>query len=626
MSVGKDLGEHVLLIYGSKTTMNATEILLRNEVHIVVFELDEHIPPELKTRKIIIRTFEDYLSEVECRKINEYVRGTLVNAFTIDGFDYSSWKGVSLGQYFYYKIKDFAILQIRNLICARACIAEIMPDRIYMGDGLGFSPPIWKDEALNSGVDCIVLNENPAVEIQAQWMPLKKRDQNLRGQTTKIHTLRDRLHKKGRAVVDGFKNDVRILLESKKRQFRRPAVLMHSVNPGLKMRLTEKLESAGFSSFEVNGGYRLSSSIRLKRRLIEYFQRNRQLFMSCGEHANELKYDGLDLWPYFKNYLMRFFIRMPELALEVECFRTFIKKGDYLLFVAPFSSGGIFRLRCAVCKQENVPILLYQSGYANGFYSNIEPAVDVNYALCWAPHHVDYYQEIGLKENNIIRTKANFTTLFSHAWDTVYTREELGIVNDKKNILFPDTKFENYDALVSPFDVLVENINEFINAAREMPDVNFIVKFHPGLYDGESIQKRVNVIESVGLNNLKIAPLDSNPNEFLDQCDICVMYVSTLGIEFMLNDKFAIMLNFGGKRSPWALKNNSDIPITITEPGGLKEKLQLLLNDDSAKQNARLAQEKLLHDMLIESDVDEADAVVTVAKKELNKRGYIHVN
>ena len=580
MTVGKKWGKRVVLIYGSRTTKAANKILLKNDVDVVVFELDEHVPPELKTEKVIVRTFEDYLSEKECKKINEYVRETFVNAFTIDGFDYSIWNGVSLGQFFFYKIKDFAILKIRNRLCAKACIEEVMPERIYLGDGLGFSSPIWKDKALDSGVECVVLSENTPVEIQTQWVPLKKRDQKVKRELTKIHALRDRLHKKGRAVVGGFKNDVWILLESHRRQFRRPAILMHSLNPEFQIRLTKKLESAGFSIVEVNSGYRLSSGIRLKRRLIKHFQRNRQLFMSCGEHADELNYDGLELWPYLKKDLMRFYNRMPELALEVEYFKSFIKTGDYLLFVMPFSSGGIFRLWCAVCKQENVPIMLYQSGYANGFYSNFEPAVDTDYALCWASHHVDYYQEIGLNEDNIIQTQANFETLSSHALATVYTKKELGILNDKKNILFVDTRFGNFDALLSPFDVLVENINEVIHAASEMPDVNFIVKFHPGLYERDSVQKRVNVIESVGLDNLKIAPLDSDPREFLDHCDICVTYVSTLGIQFMQDGKFLVLLNLTGKRGPWALKSGSDIPITITESGGLKDRLKSLLNTD----------------------------------------------
>ena len=526
------------LIYGAGSSLCANEILNKNKSKIIVFQCDA-ILPFSQNNNIILKTFEDFLSEKECYEINEYIKNNYGENFIDKEIKFSSYNNIEFGKYFYNNYRGKLITILRNMICIEKIIKNYNPSFFYLSKAQGINLHIWKDKIQGKRIPFELLNEDRNPEVTKEWTPII-------GQSKKSQKYFQRLRQ------GIFKIKFIITKEF---------YLSIGINKNLKKEISQLL---GYTN--INPIIRFNLSIR-KLYLKYIFNKRLKKLKSDFEQNKYFRFKNHFFYPYIKKELKKTFILFPRTIIQYKFYLFIMKIFKPKFILTKVSASKNVRLLIDAGKKACIPVIQWNSQFSNSQFSNILPSITGDYVLIWAKHHKEFIKQNKTRPK-IFPYSQNLNFTMSHAIKGNYKKEDLGFSINKKNILFIDSNFqEAADAKDSPLDVLIRHIDAFICMAKIHKKYNFIIKLHPGIGSPKTegffaAQKRVNYIEKESINNLYIAPLDTSISQYMD-IDLVVSYYSTVCMEFMDKNKLALIINFSNKRGCWPLKNNSDKLITV---------------------------------------------------------------
>lgn len=563
-----------LLIYTGSCSSHAKKIIQKNKI-MAVFEVDEKISDNIFPQIHIKRTFEDYLDEEQMININEYVRKTFGENFISDKYKFSYWNNIYLGKSMYRITRPKIIQVIRNLICADLCLKEIRPSRIYVGDGIGLEKNIWLDLAKYHDISCTIIKNNISINVRNDWVPLSYRTKNSYWKKQLKKNVKHSIS----LFYDKFYQQCDIMT------FKLRDELYQDIKNNINVKI-KRLQP-------VANDY-IDKKNNLKSFNDQFNELNKQ-----AETLPELTFNSYNIWKYIKPIMKDLFKQLPKLVQKYDQYKKNIELAKPKYLLTKVSIDPDISLVSEICDKMNIILVLWNSQFSNQLFSNTFPPPKFDKVLCWTPHQYKYFSGYS-SYDSLVKVNHNFDFNTTHARNEYYDYRSLGIDKGKKNILFVDGSFQSVNALTSPLDDIQIALEEFIDSARKLPDLNFIVKFHPNLgspkTEGfDAIQKRVNLIERSNLNNLHIAPLNSKPQVYINECFLAVHQYSTMGIEFMLKGKCAILINLTGKKGIWKIEGNIDQLIAVEKEGNL-----FLLIDELTKNKKNLIEHLDLQEKLID--------------------------
>ena len=188
-----------------------------------------------------------------------------------------------------------------------------------------------------------------------------------------------------------------------------------------------------------------------------------------------------------------------------------------------------------VAKKMNIKTFYLQHGNIglfNPFYSSI----DSDIAIVSGENDKGIIKELGCKSKFIFKAGRPI-------FDEIYS---LKIKNQKLKI----EQIKNGNPIITFFPnrisgLLKKSLNminyiEVLETAKCMPDMNFVIKFHPN----EALIERSNIIKEYNENNnIIILHKEYESTDILTATDVCITMFSTTGFEAILLDKPLIIMN-----------------------------------------------------------------------------------
>jgi hypothetical protein len=574
-----------VLVYGSYANVSAAQQVAALAAGDVVFEWDERAPADLVDRGVVVRTFDDYFAPDDFAAIDAYAATLPTSGFLLDDEDLTEWKGVSLASVAAVEMSRVVSI-MTNVVCATRVLQSARPGRVVVGGGLGIQQGVWARVAADLGIQVVLPPRDPSVEVATQWRPTKSRPVH----DSAMARWRRRFVRQGR------------LLMSKARPKSERACVLLSY-PADRLVWTSVVGGDFDLAMLSEAANPLYADLLLaweRRRAHQVFRRRWQRVSKSGAASQMFRFQGYDLWPHLAGWLEHFVTsRLPLYAGFLARARYRLRKrAPWAMTVWPPFSPEV-GLTAIAARENGVKTVLVQHEWSGGArYLLRPPAVD--YVLCWGELSRKRFEEIGYTREQIFEVGYPLlesvtvppTNAVLHGGSPPRALSD----RERKLVLFADQYYQPTRAAGLPLDRTVRPIEALASAARALPDVDFVMKFHPktGSNDRhepfDALQRRVNRIASTGLRNFSAAALESSLRALLTHAAVFVTHYSTSAIEAMLAGVPVILLNVTAERTRWPGLEEGIAPYPAATAEELIDLLRRLLHDDVLNARAVIEQ------------------------------------
>lgn len=590
------MNKNILIIYNSLHSIKAEELIKSNfDNNITVFLTDSKLPPYLINDNIRCLTIDNLISENELDEVNLHIKKNFGNKFNIGDKDYTIWNNISLGRSIFKDIREDLLLIIKNLIVVDRLLSINKFELIYLCNGVSLYLKIWEDYASKFKIKVVnykskVLNNNDKYQ---NLIPKKQKYEN------KKNLIYYKLIFKFNfliSLINYYKNIFKLKIY---KYFKIDFILFDVPGHNFQHDLINLSKTYNFKLVKLNF---LNEYIKffLNPKKINYTFNFRE-FTANSIKSQKFTFKNIDYSKYILNVLEFRFKEFNNLIVYGNFYYKFTERYVPKFLFTSYKISKLTYLLTNICNQKNIQIITVSNQLSNSMMSSITPKFKTDYLLTWAKHHIEFFKssDPSIKifpfkfENKYLLTSANkqFTKL-----------QEYGIEKNKINILYVDPRYTETDAIDTPLAYESLTLIEILKTAKLLKDFNFIIKMHPNLSSFNDVHKRVKIIKSFNLNNVKIAPINAKTDVYLRYCKICVHCVSTLGLEFILNDKISINLDLTKKRGSWPIKNQADRAVSIINKDELTNMISELTNDTTKLDKHMKNQKKLIDEMLINDD------------------------
>ena len=609
----------VLLVYGAYTSNAARQILTSLTEPVIVFEVDDHVPTELATSNVRVRTYESYLSEADYENIDRFVLDFMQRGFHVDGEDLTEWQGVSLGPALaVQELLMPTITTIKNALCARRVFEQVKPTRICLGDGLGLPRDVWREEAERSGIPCVILESDLPVQVDPQWMARMRPGVSQR----RLWALVRRTVKGAYLIPKTITWLGRQVIEWVYGSSKRPCVLLlESESTELALRLKKSSQvRAKYVSECAPPLLQYLARWLVERKARPIFARRWLRLRTSGPTAPVFQYQGIDLWPHLSSWVESVFKdTLPAYAGAMAIAQQNLNwENPALLFLErQYSPYALLARACGIL------VVSRQYEWTAGSRTRYLPPALADHLLCWGEFSARYFERQGFPGEQLLKVGcADFDNLKGITpVDVCKIHEELNLDINSKVVLFTDQYFQPFEASPSPLDYVATHLDAIILAARELSDIHFIIKFHPKTGKDkwherpDGVQRRVNRLQSAMLSNLRLAPLRSDLAGLLAIADVVVTYWSTTAIQAMVLEKPVLLLNLTGKASYWPDLDTPEAPFGVTNVEELVSTLHGLLAEEDVREEALARQCRYL-ERILAPEKDQADSIELLASEQ----------
>ena len=532
-----------LLLYGSDS-LEASHSLLRSfREEMLVFQVDQVLSENLASLFHVTPIIsESYFSKKDYDDMEKFSKTFIYGWFVIDGHDYSEWNGISLG-WALAGLQMFPKLipALRNVLWARRLLTELMPHFIYIGVGAGLMPEIWILEAERLGIPYEVLKRDPPLPIELEWDPARK--------STRRHSFFSKaliLIRWNLLQMKALLNKVVSRCQSLTK--RAPTILFlfplaRRVSESRKLGLSPHFGNSSdirpiyMDDERIRGTERLTGGFSAKK-AADFFLERWPSFEKGLRKNLLLQYEGFDLWPILGSWLKDLFTReFPTNAAVADIAKLSLEKIRPHAVVTKLLWGKPQSIWALIAKKLGIPVITLQREYLVPGTNDHYPDAYGDWLLTVGPSSTKKFISQGFPSTQIIEV-GNPQSVFLHREQTQEKMElynKLGLNKERPIVLYADVRYCATSTFESPY-YLYRNLQWIKNLAREIPDTQFIVKFHPGSqYEGGRtlIQKRVNLLLNDKPENLHIVPLFSLIYPLLNIVDLILTDTSTVGLEGM---------------------------------------------------------------------------------------------
>ncbi|MBI4294798.1 MAG: CDP-glycerol glycerophosphotransferase family protein [Chloroflexi bacterium] len=282
-----------------------------------------------------------------------------------------------------------------------------------------------------------------------------------------------------------------------------------------------------------------------------------------------------------------FALLFPEVIKHIERACNIIDMERPGAIVLVDDSSLMERSLALVARARSVPTI--QTSF--GLYVNLSVVGSIDRTAAWGQAVKDFLIEHGLAPADSIEITGDPGSEAAKKQVDGLAREDilarLNIAPDKKVVLFTSQA-------VQPPPVTVELRERLLrcvyNAIKELPDLHFIVKLHPG----EGFDRHNQLRSEMALGNITVVK-EWDLYELLKVCDVLISFHSGTAIEAMIMDKPVIAVKFSGRSDilPYAEKGAA---LGVTREQELVPAIQQVLLDDDVRQRLAAARAQFVLD------------------------------
>jgi hypothetical protein len=549
----------ILLVHGSLTEKASLDILKNHQDDaLLVFEADSLLPSNAYQKDIIFRQYEDYVTLDDCKMIDKTALEMSMAWGKHEIFEFPSGGKLLVPKLLRRSVFENLLTLIRNLECATRILETENISVVYLGDGVDIFRPIWKEVAKRFGVRCVDLY----VQHQIVNPPKFSRKKQLLNSIKKLKlilkkniilTLKIIPTTKWVFILatylldqyDAFwvwvnrKAGRKIVLDTDRDHY--PTSAWHMQiwrDPNL------------YTLYQVRTVHNWLSHI-IYRKFDNYVQNLKSLFTEFAD-SKGFEYREIDLSQYLQENIEHWLQNTRiSLALgDALSRRLRIIKPDavicgWWLHESEFAFSQI-------SQSLNIPVIMFLPTYdpgSNWVGAGIANLLNVSpdIACVWgassaAVHNLPIVQAEYPTKTIQIGAPLSFYTKIEKMRQlqlvphtdilTSYFPEKIG---SQKVVLLTTQYFENLSAFYTPLRFR-KMVDIFIEAARNYPDILFVVKVHPNSSDNTRVFYDSQILNSGYLSNLKILQLNTNIEVILPFTSILVsMYSTTLLEATLLN-------------------------------------------------------------------------------------------
>jgi hypothetical protein len=436
------------------------------------------------------------------------------------GRDFTDWNGYSLGKMVAGSVLRNALHGALSnyLACCELLARHPNIKRIDVRHDPGITPDIWQSKSDRLGINCRLVVDGESALTTFRRRTFRQRRTLRQRLTRELTRLQSVLHRR-RPLQLGSRPLV--MLASSGMLTRRHlgfcARLDNSPNVDV-VRTKDILSNSHRRSID------RQITAEAAQHFAELWDELQKELRGC-DWLREATQDGLD---YVIPTLRETFIqRLPKVAATVELARATLSSIRPTLLVTEAQSGNDDFVWSSVAKSLQIPVVSMtneQPTLPVGAYS-FPPASD--YVLLMSPLSRPWWVAKGYAEHAILPIRSRYLDAAK-----------------PKHRATPKTESRRFVALctvtrLSPeqLDVPVTHARKFVKAilatARSRPEIQFIIKFHPGTprLEGEaSFARQVSFVKQHASPNVQIAPLHSDLSSYLQNADCLVCSSSSFTI------------------------------------------------------------------------------------------------
>ena len=299
-----------------------------------------------------------------------------------------------------------------------------------------------------------------------------------------------------------------------------------------------KEEGIPYQTYEtyINGEVRRKTARGVK------FRRRRWNGLKKDENFPQLiGYDGMPLWSVLKDRFSYIFsIMLPETIKHIETVNHLIDVEKPDIFVLTNELSPIERAAAFIARSIDIPSLDLQSMA----YSKREIPIPISTDKTAVGG--DLIRQLVIKRKGeafkdrlVITGDPRFEYMLQTMKDFNKDefRKQLGLGVDKTTVLFTSTPVQ----LAATAEIREQLCHCVYNAIKKLPDMQFVVKLHPG--EGFDLHYKLKV--EMKVENVIITK-DTNLYHLLDTCDLVMSFLSTTLLEAMIMEKPVIEINLTG--------------------------------------------------------------------------------
>lgn len=269
--------------------------------------------------------------------------------------------------------------------------------------------------------------------------------------------------------------------------------------------------------------------------------------LKAGQSFKEaLNYQGIPLWESLEDDFHQVFLTLlPQTIKDIEAVKHIInvEKPDIVIIMDETSIlGGVVAL---VCESKGLPTLDIEFGAGIGEKIDVPIPTAINEAVDKVVVWGEAMRASAIKGRGISPDRVVVTGSPSFEYAVQQTKDfdkeefwkQLGLRADRSTILFTSQPVQSP---VTP-EIREQLVRCVYNAIKGLPDMQFVVKLHPG--EGFDLHHRLR--QEMKLGNMVLTK-DANLYYLFNICELVITCMSTTGLEAMIMDKPVIAINLTG--------------------------------------------------------------------------------
>jgi hypothetical protein len=302
-------------------------------------------------------------------------------------------------------------------------------------------------------------------------------------------------------------------------------------------------------------------------------------------------------------WLERVFARsLPEVARLVPAAQVDVRMGRPPLLILDANRSPKSYVYTQAARQVGAQIVLRWNEWTGAGRMVHRLPVNADWILAWGDYSATYFARYGVPDERVVRVGKMGVQEFPNREpeERDRLRREIEIPTGVPVVLYADQNYQPSWAAKSPMDYTVRNLDALVDAARQLPSVYFLVRFHPKLgmnvfhEPADALQRRVNHLTDAALPNVAIGPQHWGLGECLALADVFASSYSTTAAEAMLHGLPTVLLNFTRKAGYWPDLSDRFGPIEVRDVDRLVSVLETLVAGEEARQRCLAAQQEYL--------------------------------
>ena len=585
------------IIYGSKTKQATAHLLSKmpEDSRLLIVEIDDRIPRNIVPEQTRFRTYEDYLSENDLESIDQKAADFAKGWYVIDGKDWTSYKGLSLGSIRAADLFLKMVLVFKNLELALHIIEKEKIKKIFVGEGVSLVRWVWKVVGQSKDISILFLpiDSTKDFSLEQKTISLPK-PKHVKNRFFEIFKLMPLIFE----AFDYFVSQVYININvgrrtgNKRKKNNKMTLLVQEGRSTCEPWFSQLKNSDRFVILPLNKTVSIITDDLKLYFNIGKFTKDWLTYVEFAKKLPAFEYKGINIWQDMRSILKEYFEEFPNLAVDIGKLKRFLQQVCPRVIILPWHALG--RLISSLSKELDIPLIVLQDSWLPGkdFPGGFRRCISCDHIFVWGKISAGWCTFCQPSHVHLMGNPRS-TTL----------KEKKGIWNSKrkKEVLFTHQCWGPWSAFHSPLDTN-DMFSAFAETAKKMLEIRFIIKVHPLVnhptheWPGRS-KEIMDWVISQNLSNLSVSPLNSSMAEVFPSVGIVVTYYSLTAVEALMQGKLVIMMNLTKKRDLFPELIEYGVALCARKSSELAECITRLLTDGDLVRKMQEARSRFIADV-----------------------------